>query len=56
MSALSNDRLQLRRIEVSPEQTTRQRHETEKLLGRKLAPFPAEIAAYKAAGKVPPTE
>ncbi|MGW5920604.1 hypothetical protein ACWFPY_16575 [Nocardia fluminea] len=56
MSALENDRLALRLVEVLPEETTRIRHETERILGCKLPPFPAEIAAYKEAGLEPPTE
>ncbi len=47
MSALENDRLALRLVEVPPEETTRIRHETERILARKFPPFPAEIAAYK---------
>ncbi|MFD3462058.1 hypothetical protein ACFWVM_20285 [Nocardia fluminea] len=54
MSALEDDRLDLQRVEVAPEETTRLRRETEQMIGRKLAPFPAEIAAYKKAGLEPP--
>ncbi|MFE3103047.1 hypothetical protein [Nocardia tengchongensis] len=56
MSALSDDHLQLRGVDLQPEEMTRRRRGTEKLLGHQFAPFPAEIAAYQAAGCEPPTD
>ncbi|MEV0078064.1 hypothetical protein AB0H58_16795 [Nocardia neocaledoniensis] len=55
MSALEDDRLDLRLVEMSPEEITAARRDTERILGRKFAPFPAEVAAYKKAGLEPPT-
>ncbi len=56
MSALDDDRLDLHRAELPPEEITKARHEAEKTLGRKISPFPKEIAAYKKAGLKPPSE
>jgi hypothetical protein len=56
MSALRDDKLDLRRVEAPPEKITRLRRETEQMIGRKLPPGHAEIARYIAAGLEPPTE
>ncbi|MFD6395212.1 hypothetical protein [Nocardia sp. NPDC060249] len=56
MSALENDHLGLQWVEVEPEETTRLRRDTEQLIGRKLPPGPAEIAAYERACLEPPKE
>lgn len=56
MTALRDDRLALHPIDVPPQETTRVRRETEQLIGKKLPPGSAEIAAYQAAGLEPPTE
>lgn len=55
MSALTGDRLKLRRVTKSPRELTSIRHRTEKIIGRKIAVPKKEIDAYKKAGLKPPT-
>ncbi|HEY5857668.1 MAG TPA: hypothetical protein VIW24_27455 [Aldersonia sp.] len=54
-TALTGDRLQLRRVKKSPEQLTRIRKKAEKQLGHTIKPSVAEIDSYARAGKTPPT-
>lgn len=56
MSALEDDRLDLRRVELPPEEITRARREAERITGHKFPPGPGEFAAYEKAGLEPPTE
>lgn len=56
MSALTEGRMKLRPVKKSPQQMTRARKSTEKLLGKRIPVPQREIAAYKMVGKKPPTD
>jgi len=54
VSALTQDRLQLKRVKKTPRQMTLARRKTEQLLGRKIPVPAAERKAYIDAGQKPP--
>lgn len=54
-TALTSDRLHLRRVKKSPEQLTRIRKKAEMQLGHTIKPSAAEVDSYVQAGKTPPT-
>ncbi|MDH6678460.1 hypothetical protein M2284_002663 [Rhodococcus sp. LBL1] len=56
MSALMDEELQPRRIVQTPQEMTATRHESSRVIGRPIPPFPNEIRAYIDAGLEPPTE
>lgn len=56
MSALEDDHLDLRLVDLPPEEITRARREAERITGHKFPPGPGEFAAYKKADLEPPKE